>query len=282
MAKLPAAFMLAAFCCIFLPHDGEAASFDCARAVKPDEKAICANPDLSALDSEMGVLWSVYRQFPFAMGASGARQDEAQAFLQQREQCGGDLRCLSNAYKARNAALAGEIESAITALVQQAGGGPVSPVPSCGPQPDGDDASALPAPVGRIIAGYGSQCRDLGGKLANPGDVRILTGDIDGDGEPDFLINTDRLDCDGAASAFCANAGCQIDIALSSRGYVQPESLTGGVPALVQRPKAVVVQLEVSPFNCKNASRQDRCVATYRWHHGKLEPRYRVDAGEND
>jgi len=34
-----------------------AASFDCARAANPSERAICANPALSALDKELGA-WS--------------------------------------------------------------------------------------------------------------------------------------------------------------------------------------------------------------------------------
>lgn len=79
----------------------QAASFDCSKAGKPDEIAICANPDLSALDSEMGGLWFAFRKVPMLMGSNGARMDDAQAFLQQRAQCGGNLACLRPLYHAR-------------------------------------------------------------------------------------------------------------------------------------------------------------------------------------
>jgi uncharacterized protein len=90
-----------------------AASFDCNKASKPDEIAICANPDLSALDSEMGGLWFAYSQFPFLMGMSGDRQDEARAFLEQRAACGANVACLRSAYHQRNATLKQEITAAM-------------------------------------------------------------------------------------------------------------------------------------------------------------------------
>ncbi len=83
----------------------QAASFDCARAAKPDERAICADRDLSALDSEMGGLWFAFRKVPMLMGANGARMDDAQAFLAQRGACGSNLSCLRPLYHARIAAL---------------------------------------------------------------------------------------------------------------------------------------------------------------------------------
>ncbi|MCB1499435.1 MAG: hypothetical protein KDK07_06545 [Bauldia sp.] len=90
-----------------------AASFDCAKAKAPDEVAICANPDLSALDSEMGGLWFAYDQFPFLMGANGSRQDEARQFLDVRAACGADVSCLKGAYAVRNATLKQQINMAM-------------------------------------------------------------------------------------------------------------------------------------------------------------------------
>src|SRR5688572_30807346 len=78
-----------------------AASFDCNKANAPDEIAVCANPGLSALDSEMGGLWFAYSQIPFLMGMSGNRQDEARAFLQTRSACGANVSCLRSAYTQR-------------------------------------------------------------------------------------------------------------------------------------------------------------------------------------
>ena len=83
----------------------EAASFDCNRARTPDEKAVCKNPDLSELDFEMAALWYSYNRFPFLMGASGVRRDEAQQFLANRRQCGASVACLRRVYQARIKAL---------------------------------------------------------------------------------------------------------------------------------------------------------------------------------
>ncbi len=90
-----------------------AASFDCNKAAKPDEIAICANPDLSALDSEMGALYFAYSQVPLLMGMSGARKDEAVAFLQSRGACGANVACLTGLYRQRNATLRQDITSAM-------------------------------------------------------------------------------------------------------------------------------------------------------------------------
>lgn len=90
-----------------------AASFDCAKARAPDEIAICANPDVSALDSEMGGLWFAYSQMPFLMGMNGNRQDEAHAFLETRAACGADVSCLRGAYATRIATLKQQITSSI-------------------------------------------------------------------------------------------------------------------------------------------------------------------------
>ncbi len=43
----------------------QAASFDCAKAEAADEIAICKNPELSELDTEMGALWFTFDKLPF-------------------------------------------------------------------------------------------------------------------------------------------------------------------------------------------------------------------------
>lgn len=108
-----------------LASPAEAASFDCARAGAPDEIAVCRNPALSALDSEMGGLWYAYSRFPFAMGSSGARRDDAQAFLARRRACAGNVTCLTRAYTDRIATLRDGVARAIAQLTQEAGGGPI-------------------------------------------------------------------------------------------------------------------------------------------------------------
>jgi uncharacterized protein len=95
-----------------------AASFDCNKAMAPDEIAICTNPMLSALDSEMGGLWYAYSQVPFLMGMSGARQDEARAFLQNRALCGANVVCLTQAYHARIQVLKNDIKAGMQSQCQ--------------------------------------------------------------------------------------------------------------------------------------------------------------------
>ena len=90
-----------------------AASFNCAKAAAPDEIAVCADPGLSELDSEMGALWFAYSQVPMLMGMNGNRQDEARAFLAGRAACGANAACLRQAYVARIGALKQEITSAM-------------------------------------------------------------------------------------------------------------------------------------------------------------------------
>jgi uncharacterized protein len=105
------ALIAAAIATAALASPAAAASFDCSKARAPDEIAICANPGISALDSEMGGLWFAYSQIPFLMGMSGNRQDEARAFLQTRAACGANVSCLASAYTQRIATLKQQITS---------------------------------------------------------------------------------------------------------------------------------------------------------------------------
>ncbi|WP_342643713.1 lysozyme inhibitor LprI family protein [Rhodoligotrophos ferricapiens] len=125
-----------------LVSPAQAASFDCTRAQSPDEVAVCKHHKLSALDSEMGALWSTYKQFPLAMGMSGNRQDEATQFLQQRQACGGNVGCLKSLYQARIKTLKDDIKWAIQQATQDAGGGPIS-----APSPKSSPDLLLPQPI---------------------------------------------------------------------------------------------------------------------------------------
>jgi uncharacterized protein len=95
-----------------------AASFDCAKAHKTDEAAICKNPDLSELDTEMGALWFAYSRVPFLMGSNAARHDDANDFLGKRSACGGDLACLRPLYQARIHALKEDIDRAMNNVLR--------------------------------------------------------------------------------------------------------------------------------------------------------------------
>lgn len=81
-----------------------AASFDCAKAKAPDEKAICANRALNDADVKLTTLYAVDGQL-MAMGARGDMHEAQHAWLQQRAACKGDVKCLTKAYKDRLADL---------------------------------------------------------------------------------------------------------------------------------------------------------------------------------
>ncbi len=91
-----------------------AASFNCAKAGAPDEKAICASRTLSDLDVQMATLYGVRMQIPMLMGERGAAQDEQRAWLAGRRTCGGNFACLVQSHQQRIA----ELNEAVTAAMQ--------------------------------------------------------------------------------------------------------------------------------------------------------------------
>jgi hypothetical protein len=239
-----------------------AASFDCAKAQKPDEIAVCGNADLSELDTEMGALWFSYRQFPFLMGANGARHDAAEEFLKTRAACRGDIDCLRSAYRARIADLKKGISTAMENVRRVENDIP---------------ASASPEPIEKIIAGYADQCQRLGGALAaGAGRPRLMSSDFDGDGEPDYVLNPQNLKCSAAATAYCGNAGCNIRIAVSGNGYRNPIDVLGGQPVMSQGESGTVVEVWVDSTNCNLEDRSKSCWERFSWKDGNLSKSYRT------
>lgn len=93
----------------------DAASFDCARAASPTEHAICANPQLSALDGQLGTIYGQRLALD-----PGVRQIQ-RAWLKARDAgCGADRACLANFIRAELAWFAGGVARPTSRL-------PVSP-----------------------------------------------------------------------------------------------------------------------------------------------------------
>jgi uncharacterized protein len=88
---------------------GLAASFNCARARWPDERAICADRGLNDQDVRMALLLELSRHF-VAMGRRGMIDDEQVAWLRGRRACGANRQCLSAAYAHRIARLQGVMD----------------------------------------------------------------------------------------------------------------------------------------------------------------------------
>ena len=61
----------------------------------------------------MAGLWYGYKAMPLLMGASGNRQDEADAFLKARAACGSGVSCLTNLYEQRISTLKTNIDWAV-------------------------------------------------------------------------------------------------------------------------------------------------------------------------
>lgn len=119
MLRQSSFLLIGAALVLALASPARAASFDCNKATAKDEIAVCQNPLLSGLDSEMGGLWYAYSQFPFLMGANAARRDEAQDFLKRRAACGSTQLCLQGVYRARIQSLRDDIKSAIDGMQKQ-------------------------------------------------------------------------------------------------------------------------------------------------------------------
>ena len=77
-----------------------AASFDCAKARKADEKAICANRDLNDQDVRVDQLYGITRHL-VPMGGRGAIMDDQRAWLTKRGACGANRACLAKSYDQR-------------------------------------------------------------------------------------------------------------------------------------------------------------------------------------
>jgi uncharacterized protein len=89
--------------------NASAASFDCRKASRADEIAICDSRELSQLDVRMATLYDTILKL-VAMGTRGALRDQQQAWLRSRSDCADDRPCIAALYEARIRALNAEVE----------------------------------------------------------------------------------------------------------------------------------------------------------------------------
>ena len=94
LLPLTALFMLA---CASI---AQSASFPCARARAPDERAICASRALNDQDVRMATMFVLLRGM-HAMGAAGTMTDRQREWLTERHLCKADRPCLTRAYARR-------------------------------------------------------------------------------------------------------------------------------------------------------------------------------------
>ncbi|ALJ38676.1 DUF1311 domain-containing protein [Azospirillum brasilense] len=93
-----------------LPTAAAAAGFPCSKAATPTEKAICADPALSALDGRLATTYRAALErlsgaSPEEGAAGAAVKADQRAWLRERDSCGADAACLRRAYDGRTAIL---------------------------------------------------------------------------------------------------------------------------------------------------------------------------------
>ncbi|CAO3454148.1 hypothetical protein [Azospirillum argentinense] len=87
-----------------------AAGFPCSKAATTTEKAICADPALSALDGRLAATYRAALErlsgaSPEEGAAGAAVKADQRAWLRDRDSCGADAACLRRAYDGRMAVL---------------------------------------------------------------------------------------------------------------------------------------------------------------------------------
>lgn len=148
----PRAFALASTTLLvaLLPPLARAAdgpSFDCSRVTSDVNRMVCASPELSALDRQLAARFRATQVQPGVDG-DALQRDEARWLRDVRNNC-TDAACLTRAYAARDAELAGRGRRAASAPV--------------------DDAQPFP-----VDAGLWEAARSLKGAACRPGDPLVV------------------------------------------------------------------------------------------------------------
>ena len=107
--------VLTALALTLVAGSASAASFNCAKARTPDEKAICGNMALNDKDVRMSVLYDINRK-TLAMGGRGSLEDAQRQWLRDRRGCGANRACLNRSYDRRP----GELERSMERIYRNA------------------------------------------------------------------------------------------------------------------------------------------------------------------
>src|SRR4051794_34396677 len=125
-------------------------------------------------------------------------------------------------------------------------------------------AAATPEPVARATAELMQDCRGADGKPSLLPKFQT-TLELNGDGQPDYLLDVAALNCAGAASFFCGTAGCPVMLFLSGSGGLKQELVTYAQAWSIDRaasPPALVLDLHGSA--CGKAGAEP-CRKRYAW-----------------
>jgi uncharacterized protein len=132
--------------CILFNH-ATAASFDCQKAATSNERAICDNPALSGLDSELS---TVYKDALAAAGDNTSIRDSQRAWLKEIKSCESKpdqiVECLTSAYSGRISSLKHSVNSSIQPAVVPASTEPKQNEPDAVKPPESPASAAIQTP----------------------------------------------------------------------------------------------------------------------------------------
>ena len=142
---------------------------------------------------------------------------------------------------------------------------PQAAAPPPASRPQSSPPAGQPAPVAQATQGLMRDCRGFGGRPSFLEDFQT-TLDLNEDGQPDYILDVERLNCEGAASALCAGVGCPLQVFLSSpSGYrdVSPGHFAKGWE--IDRgtsPPTLVLHLDAAACGARARA---PCTPRYRW-----------------
>lgn len=125
-------------------------------------------------------------------------------------------------------------------------------------------AQSLPAPVAAARNELFAECRGFGGRPSAAPEF-ITAEDLNGDGQPDYILSVTGLRCDGAASALCAGEACPLHVFLSGAGGLRrayAENVHGWEIDRASAPPALRVMWLASHCGQRPRTR-DGCSARY-------------------
>jgi uncharacterized protein len=85
----------------------EQPSFDCRKAASSSEKTICANAELSRLDSQLGRIWKTLLDDFSDSAQKPQMKADQKAWIARRGNCGDDANCIGKLYRERLSTLSG-------------------------------------------------------------------------------------------------------------------------------------------------------------------------------
>jgi hypothetical protein len=82
------------------------------------------------------------------------------------------------------------------------------------------EPAKMPSEIDAFTQENVALCKDVGGTPTIQNGYLTEAGDLNGDGQPDYVTNLAALQCAEAWSLFCGSAGCPVTVWLSGRdGY---------------------------------------------------------------